>query len=139
MSFAWTFQGGRLVQPVTSVTLANNTALVVDKTVPAGKRWILLGAKMTNPDSVQRNCFMIIYKEAAKTNLLRWLTTATVAATSWMQYPNSNTGTSYLNHPTLIVLDAGNTITFDWNAGGASAGGVDADGLILEYLEMDVA
>jgi len=140
--FAFTFPGGRKVADVTSVTLANNTALTVNKTVGTGKRWLLLSIRLTNPDNVARNCSIIHYKEAALTNVLDYLGyIAGLAAATAYQVPNTTTGTSTRSDGRTLpkVLDAGETVSVNWAAGGVSAGGTDADGLVVEYLELDVA
>jgi len=130
----------RLVQAVTSITLVNNTSKTEDVTVPAGKRWRLLGIKITNPDDVQRAISITKYKEAAKTNIIRTLVSyATLGAGGEANWPNSRTAlinTNELFHEE--ILDAGNIISVTWVTGGASTGGTDADGLVVEYLEVDV-
>jgi len=139
--FVWTFPGGKLVQEVTSLTLVNNTAKTVDKTVPSGKRWILLAFRFSNPDDVARTLTCNKYKEAGKTNYIKRLTSnAAVGAASWIQFPNVTPSVTAQSQPTrpFEVLEAGNTLSFVWATGGASAGGTDADGLVLEYLEMDI-
>jgi len=140
MSLAFIFQGGKKVISVTSITLANNTAKTVDITVPTIKRWLLLSAKMTNPDNVTRNAYMFHYKESTKTNFVKTLTTASnLASGAGLQYPNSETGViNKAPFPQVIILDPNETLVFTWDAGGASAGGTDADGLIVEYMEIDV-
>lgn len=133
------FPAGKIGQEVTSVTLANNTAKTVDTTVPAGKKWILISIKITNPDDVQRTCSMYKYKEAAKTNVIKIYDSSAVGAGGTAQHPNSITGvrTATEFHPQPAeILAPGNTISVGWAAGGASSGGTDADGLVIEYLEV---
>jgi len=137
--FAWTFPGGKLKQEVTSITLANNTAKVVDVIVPPGKRWLLLGIKAVNDDNVTRVIDIFLYKEDSKTNKLRHLAGESVSQYDVLQYPNCKTGYSNrLDLPSLIVLDPDNTINVTWAAGGASSGSTDADGLVIEYLEITI-
>lgn len=138
-NFAWNFQGGKLNQSVISVTLVNNTAKTIDITVPAGKRWMFLGLKITNPDNVARNINVHLYKEAGKTNLIKRILVQTgVAASGERYYPNSVTATlTVMSFYVPTFLEGGNTIESVWAAGGASAGGTDADGLVIEYLEID--
>lgn len=137
---AWTFPAGQIHQEVTSLTLVNNTSKTVDVAVPAGKVWMLLGVKITNPDDVNRDCSISLYKEAAKTNLLRILAADTLAAGATLTYPNSVTGEKseqnlYSPHP----LAAGNILSLLWTTGGASTGGTDADGIMLEYQEVAIS
>jgi len=131
---------GRKKSDVTSITLANNTAKTVDSTVPANKRWLLLGVKAMNPDDVGRDLYIDHYKEAAKTNLIRRLAAETPAAGARTQWPSSVAGdvTKTPKHD-LMVMDAGETISILWAAGGASSGGTDADGLVVDYLEVQVS
>ena len=138
--FAWTFPGGKHKQEVTSLTLANNTAKTNDIVVPTGKIWILLGIKITNPDDVGRNIVIRLYKEAAKTNLLRTFQTATaMSASGEYQWPSGTISVISHCRPNIPceLLSAGNTLSIIWDTGGASAGGTDADGQVLDYLEID--
>lgn len=130
-------KGYRKKTDVTSITLVNNTAKEELVTVGAGLIWILLGIKAHNIDDVNRVVSIEIYNEAAKTSLLEVLDSETVTATTGrLQWPNSTinvTIESNLFHP--VILTAGQTIRVNWATGGASAGGVDADGLVVQYLE----
>lgn len=129
---------GKLVQPITSVTLVNNTEKIIDKTVPSHKRWLLLSVKMVNCDNVARTLSIQKWKEAAITNHIKTLTTAATAAAARLQYPNSSNNLwDYSPLPQLEILSAGNTLRFIWGAGGVSAGATDADGLVIEYLEVE--
>lgn len=135
------FPGGRHLQAVTSVTLVNNTAKTIDTTVPDGKRWLLLNVRMNNPDDVARTERIWIYKEAAKTNFLRELLDSSINASAGGSFP-SNEMSDVVDMQARglppIILSAGNTIQAYWGAGGASSGGTDADGLVVEYLELSV-
>lgn len=135
---AWTFPGGAHEQKVTSVTLVNNTEKTVDTVVPAGKRWILLAVRAVNGDDVQRTVNIYIYKEAAKTNLLRQIFNGAVGAGAAGQWPGMLDSVQYQYIWSLVVLEAANAISVVWAAGGASTGAVDADGLIIDYLEVDL-
>jgi len=133
-------QGGRLVQKVVSITLVNNVTLNEHVDVPANKRWVILGIRAVNCDDVNRAMAFEVYKEAAGTNLLRRLTynTGILANGAALQYPSYGTDTGSTNHYGPVILQGGNRITTIFVAGGASTGGTDADGLIVEYLEYDM-
>lgn len=138
--FAWTFPGGKFHQEVTSITLVNNIEKVIDTVVPTGKIWLLTAIKVTNIDDVNRDTSAAIYLEVGKTNLLRsmFFSTALAANVGRHQWPSGPGITDQTNHALAPVrLAAGNCINVVWAAGGASAGGTDADGLVLEYLEID--
>lgn len=141
MNFRWVFHGGELVQDVTSVTLANNTAKTVDTVVPSGKRWLLLSIKVTNPDNVDRVVVINKWKEAAATNKIKTYLSTTVTAGGAVERhtgftPSSTSNQVGIQYPE--ILDEGNLIRASWAAGGASAGATDADGLVIEYLEIDL-
>lgn len=134
------FPAGKLQQSVTSVTVANNTAKTIDTTVPSGKRWILLSIRVTNPDDVQRTINIYKFKEAAKTNeIARFISNATNAGgrVHW-PYNASPISSRVIPSSPAEIFDAGNTLSVVWAAGGVSGGGTDADGLVIEYLEVDV-
>jgi len=138
-SMAWTFPGGRFEQSVTSVTLVNATGKIVDTVVPAGKLWILVSIKAKNSDDVARVITLYIYKEAAKTNLLRVLQNASVNASALLHYPaGAGVDAEEQTNP-YPILAAGNAISVQWTTGGASTGGTAADGLVIEYLEVSVS
>lgn len=138
--FVWTFQGGKKVVNVTSVTVVNNTLKSVLKTVPVGKRWMLLSIKVVNPDDVNRSITVRHWLEVAATNLIKILVyNAAIGTGAALQYPINIEGTYiYKFIPSLEILDAGETLGAVWGAGGASAGGTTADGLVIEYMEMDM-
>jgi hypothetical protein len=126
---------------ITSLTLVNATAKNILHTVPVGEQQILIGWKMTNPDDVTRNMTVQLFKEAAKTNLLKVLfTEANVAASQRRQWPQGENTSSVAKdaRPPSMWMTAGTTISFDWDSGGASTGGTDADGLVVEYLTTKV-
>lgn len=137
---AWTFPAGKLKQEVTSITVVNATAKTVDTTVPTGKMWILLAVKMVNPDDVARVGVITKWKEAAKTNRLKTYISASISAGVTNQFPSNPANTNQQRYPSnpAEMLMAGNTIEVTWASGGASTGGTDADGLVIEYLEIDV-
>lgn len=130
--------GGELVQDVTSVVLVNNTTKTIDKTVPDNRKWIILSIRAMNPDDVQRNITITKFKEAAKTNTIKRYNVAATAASSLLQWPSGPFTAAFARKSSapFEVLVTGNTIEIVWVAGGASAGGTDADGLIVEYLEV---
>jgi len=132
----------RLKQEVTSITLVNNTKKTEDVTVPQGERWLLLNVKMANNDDVTRDIRCTIYKEAAKTNMIRHLmfyaAVPTNAYRQWPSWPSGGTSGSATFQNALVILDSGNTLDCIWEAGGASAGAVDADGLVVEYLKVEI-
>jgi len=134
---AWAAPAGKLIQEVTSITLVNNTQKTVDTTVPANKIWILKNIIAFNPDDVARTVSFKKYKEAAKTNLIkkyngRAITTGSII---WPAPANDDV-TKAVSEDEILV--EGNTIEVDWLSGGASAGGTDADGLVIEYLEIGI-
>lgn len=139
----WTFPGGKLKQEPTSITLVNNTQLATLITVPTGKLWILRSIKVANPDDVNRVIIVNKWKEVAKTTLITILTTgytANAVGASLVHWPSTTMDDATMadkpSHPEILV--AGNTIEVIYAAGGASAGGgPDADGIVIEYLEID--
>lgn len=130
------FDAGEPKQPVTSVTLVNNTAKTVDTTVPAGKKWKFNSIKITNPDDVARTVDFLFYKEAAATNLILTLDATSVGAAGTLQFPRYAASASLHTFPVVHTLIAGNIIRVTWRAGGVSAGGTDADGLVTTYREV---
>lgn len=138
--FAHSFPAGEVACDVTSVTLANNTAKQNLITVPANTIWVLQSLKVTNPDDVNRVITIILYKEAALTNIIAGLASETVATTARLQIPHNTPGnTVEFNHNIKdMVLGPGNTIWINWAAGGASAGGTDADGQVIFYRKFTV-
>jgi len=142
--FTWTFPGGKPKQEVTEVVLVNNVQKIIDITVPTGKIWILLRTKIVNCDDVGRNITVSKYKEAGKTNLIAsFIRGIAVGASAVVYIPNpyvqatiaSAIPDTILQNPEIFV--AGNTLSITWAAGGASTGATDADGLVIEYLEID--
>lgn len=129
----------RLVQLVTSITLVNNTGKTQDTTTPAGKRWLILSIKAFNIDDVARNIKIVKWLEAGKTNILQQIAFhADVAQNHQLSWPiNQVDVEEYTESFYTLIMDAGNTLTVTWPTGGASTGGVDADGLVIEYLEID--
>lgn len=130
---------GHLVQSVTKITLVNNTQLITDLTVPAGKRWRLLNIIAHNPDDVDRGIDMWKYVEAAKTNLIKRYQFRTVGASEYINWPGMGDTYEWPPHGNVPeILDEGNTISIVHYAGGASTGGSRNDGLVIEYLEIDI-
>lgn len=139
--FVWTFPGGKLHQEVTSITLVNATTLTEDVVVPAGKMWILLNIKMVNCDDVNRALYVEKYLEAAATNLIKRLISKASAAGDRVNWPSVISATEY-SMPTQggnpwELCAAGNLLRCVYETGGASTGATDADGLVIEYLEID--
>ena len=141
VTLEFTFPGGKLKQEVTSITLVNNVIYIHDETVPTGKLWILLGIKFVNGDNVTRTVTINKYKTASKALLLAKLASEIdLAANGGVRHwPNLNVTGAVRGAATKPAefLAAGNTLEVKWAAGGASAGFVDADGLAIEYLEID--
>lgn len=135
---------GRHIQEPTSVVLVNNTAKTILVTVPVGQRWKLLGVRITNIDDVTRDVTVIIYKEAAKTTILRCLMLEAALAASAAEdllWPSERIDTDdhiEASNAHEIILSAGNTIEVVWATGGASTGATDADGLVVDRLEADI-
>lgn len=140
-NFSWTFPGGRLVQDVQSLTLVNNTQKTLQVAPGAYKRYIILNVKAVNCDDVARNITATKYQDAAKTIVVKTLYTVARNAGSTFNWPNSTTGevgTCPMSCKSEI-LENPNVLQISWSAGGASTGATDADGLVIEYLEMDVS
>ena len=133
--FAETFKGGYIYTSVNSLTLVNNTAKANDFTVPDDTVWILQNIRGTNPDDVQRTVSIIIYRTNAVTNRIRDVFNAAVGAGAVFNVPNDNPLANSTKCADIkdFVLGAGNTIRIYYDAGGASSGGTDADGIILNY------
>lgn len=140
MSFKWTFPGGKIESNITSIVLANNTSKTTKLTVPTGKIWLLYWISLTNPDDVVRDVIIMLYEETALTNVLTPLfAKAAMDASAAVRYvwPNAHVS-GYLSNPGYpLILKADQTIAVTWAAGGASAGGTDADGLIAQIREID--
>lgn len=149
---------GKLKQEVTSITLANNTEKKQKHTCPTGKRQLILNVKMTNPDNVTREFAVEKWVEAAETSLIKYMVVRDILAgevLNWPGYPfwdlagtdTTAAWTATMEHgdnqaqalPVFPeILEEGNTLSCRYKAGGASAGGTDADGLVIELLEVDV-
>ena len=136
--FAETFPSGSVKSSITSITLVNNTSKTQDIVVPSDCVWVLESVRFTNPDNVDRSVNVKIFKEAAKTNELAFLFSATVTAGSVGHYPAvaSNVVLGHTGYP--LTLGAGYVISVTWAAGGVSAGGTDADGLTIMYRELSL-
>lgn len=137
-----TMLGGRLIQEVTSVTLANNTAYNVYNAVPAGKRRILLSFRVMNPDNVARAVTVSKFKEVARTNEIKRVVyvAALGASGGILQWPlgaNTQSEARESNRP-FELYNENNVLAIQYAAGGASAGGTDADGIVIEWLEFDM-
>jgi hypothetical protein len=135
----YVFQGGYKKNNITSVVLVNNTAKTLDLTPGDGKRWQLLSARMVNIDDVNRNLSAAHYAEAAATNMLsQWCINTAISQNNGMHFPN----VSYSDKKELlgsvvpVIIEDTEMVRFTWNAGGVSAGGTDADGLICQVMEI---
>jgi hypothetical protein len=133
---ALTFPAGKLVTDIDSITLVNNTLLNHDIVVPAGERWWLLNAKIVNPDDVVRAVYLRTYLEAARTNRIQELVTGNVTAGTHIMWPNNVAGATQNNNPTLVLLEGGHVLNVYYAAGGASTGGTDGAGVIIQYLKL---
>lgn len=122
--FSWVLPGGEIINPTENVTLVNNTAKTVLKTVPAGKRWFLYSVRAYNGDDVQRN-ILIYIRDAADETLHELIADAAVGATSWSAQKE-------LSCP--IPLKAGYDIVYVYATGGASTGGTGK--AVAEILEI---
>jgi len=136
----YVFQGGRHVISVTSVTLVDNTAKEILITVPSGKRWMLLSVRMVNDDDVARTATCFKYKEVAKTNVSSRLISQSLNQFQYAQWPNAIADIDVRGQPTqpTEIMSEGHTLSCQWSDPGASTGSVDADGLVIEYLEMSM-
>jgi len=137
--FAETFPRGTLKAAVTSITLVNNTGKVQDVTVPDDTIWELISIKITNPDNVARDFNAIVYKEAAKTNEIQQIMSlGAIASLAKYTVPNDSPAlnTAICSAVRGMLLGPNWTINCIWSAGGASAGGTDADGLVIAYREL---
>lgn len=130
--FSEIFPSGTVDARVTSLTLVNNTLKTLNVSVPTDELWALQTITMTNPDNVDRVCYARLFKEVAKTNMITQLMSGTVAAASRLCYPNNAIAETHNNQTgEQLLLGPNMTIGFTWAAGGASAGGTDADGLVV--------
>lgn len=139
--FAETFPSGQVLADVTALTLVNNTSKTVDVLVPTDCLWVLEQIKITNPDNVNRAVTVRLYKEAAKTNLIAGLGAVTLATTVTLLLPNNTPAadTTVDSNIRGRVLGGGFTIELGWATGGASAGGTDADGIVVMYRKLSLS
>jgi hypothetical protein len=132
MNINVTFPSGWPIPRSYSDTLVNNTALTKVLTVPAGESWLIRGAFMKNGDNVNRDC-SCLFKDAAGNNIGFIIYHAALATLNSAYYPDqTNNDTKVYACP--ILLCAGETLTFTWAAGGASAGGTASYGVIGEKI-----
>lgn len=117
-----------------AVPLVNNTIKELELTVPAGKRWFLMGGYFTNGDDVARNSSVSI---TDGTDTILWLRASSAMADgATYLYPTTVASNSNIMPTGMFVLDAGWTIKFYWAAGGASTGGNST--ITAMVLEVDV-
>jgi len=130
---------GRKVIDITSLTLVNNTAKTIDITCGANNRWILKSILQKNCDDIQRNCY-VTHKTAAGITIVFLIQGNALVALAEQNWPSlalvdltevGNPGFDY-------ILEATEFIRLAWDAGGASTGATDADGVIVQVMEMDI-
>lgn len=126
---------------VTSITLVNNTAKTqsLASLIPAGFIGEILSIKITNPDNVGRDVTVWI-EDASGNEIFFLLAGQALAAGIRAQFPNTWVTTTVgdgradggggKGKPALLF--AGDVVKVLWAAGGASAGGTDADGLVVK-------
>lgn len=135
--FAQIFPSGSIEQSVTSITLVNNTAKTQDITVPADERWSVESILAINADNVDRAISVKVFKTASKSILLRYIANVSVTTLQRLMLPNNSAATTQsYGWQAGMTLEEGNTIEVIWAAGGASAGSVDADGLVICYRKL---
>lgn len=135
--FAQTFPSGSIKTKVQSVTLVNNTAKTQDISVPTDTEWCIESIKMANGDNVDRNGTILLYQTSSKTNLIAYILFATITAGAQIMIPNNDDlGSAMANNKQQWILGAGETLSFIWAAGGASAGATDADAIVIKYREL---
>ena len=130
---------GQIVNEITSLTLVNATVKTLDHVVPAGQRHVILSVKAVNCDDVARVINMFVYNEAAATNLITTLSSASSNAGVASLYPTNASAAAVHNRPPMpaTILKAGTILRVLWASGGASTGATDADGLVISYLRVD--
>jgi len=114
-----------LYQSRGSVTLVNNTAKVLELTVPKGKIWRLYGVTMHNGDDVSRNMSCSIIDENG--NLLFYIGSTSTAAPAGayrnlLRYVDTSSA-SDVGSPFPLPVKGGNKVKLAWAAGGTSSGG----------------
>lgn len=137
------FQGGRTLITAQIVTLVNNTQLIVDVTIPVNRRYLLKSVKIVNPDDVVRTVNIDKYETAGAVRLIKAVNSfAAVPQNNVRQVPCFVAAGSELYDPSLEhgteLLTAGHTLRITWFAGGASAGGAIDNGLVINWLVIDV-
>lgn len=123
----------------TDVTLVNNTAKTETITVPTGKRWKILSAKLNNADNVNRDCSIQVTDPSNNVHTIL-VPTTTVAANGILYFPSADhdtTGGCYAQGSSLPIVNQFEKIKFVWAAGGASAGG--SAKIYLRVLELAIA
>lgn len=137
--FAETFESGSIEADPVSITLVNNTQKTQDFSVATDCIYELIAIKATNPDDVARVVTIELFKEVAKTNHIATLGSGSVNAGSRLSWPgNSVSAAQNWLQPRPCLLGPNWTIRVTWAAGGASAGGTDADGLVVWYRKLSL-
>ncbi len=130
--------GAKKQNNVTNVVLVNNTAKTIDLSPGAGIRWLVLNARQVNGDNVNRNVNMTHI--IGSFTLKQMIQNNSLATGEPQHYPSlahaSGQETAGVWNP--IIVEGAEFIRSVWAAGGASAGFDDADGLVLEVLEMAI-
>ena len=128
------FEGGERSDNYGPSTLVNNTQLIRDITIPAGERWVVYSASITNGDNVSRAISVFIWNSS--TQLIDWMALGqALAAGAEMVFPNmvATAGMAQV-HP--IILEAGDVIKIRFAAGGASAGGTAKSAVISRLVKV---
>jgi len=124
------------VNNITEVVLVNNTLKTIDLTPGAGKRWHVSTIQVVNGDDVQRTVIIRHFAEAAATNLLSIENSSGIGANGRYMWPNNDDlAVGFSNVYFNKIVEGVEIIRVAWNAGGASTGSTDADGLTCQVLE----
>ena len=134
-NIAWTFKGGK--RPIRKDTVAGNVDTTV--TVPAGKRWQLLGVTITVTTDVtvaNRIMYVTIRDVVDAIKFLNNASISTASATDIMKYfmPCFFDTNNVFNALGEQTMDAGEDIFIEMTNGVAG----DSYDYLLEYLEIDV-
>lgn len=131
------FQGGYKKNNVTSVTLVNNTTKTLDLSPGAGKRWQLLRFICYNPDDVARNV-SVNQRDASDTVIDSVIASSAFNPGTFQCAPAAahNLVTETAGHFDGGIIEDDEYMRVTWAAGGASSGGTDADGLVMQVMEI---
>lgn len=128
----------KFVREKITVTLVNNTTKTEIRTVPAGKRWLIVGGWLHNGDDVARGCY-VQAKDAASVGIGYFRKDSSMPAGDKNRFPNFSDNDQYSFDHTCypVSLNAGELVVFGWAAGGVSAGGIAVN--FFEYYEVDLS